>query len=40
MLEVIVRVSVGLNIIVIDNDWRYNLCGIHLQSQIELYPVS
>ena len=41
-LSLIVRVNVVLNrTVFVDSDWRFdNLCGSHLQSQSELYPVS
>ena len=40
-LNMIVRVKVALNGMVVDSDWCFNsLCGSHLQSQSELYHVS
>ena len=40
--SLIVWVNIVLNrTVVVDSDWRFdNLCGSHLQSQSELYPVS
>ena len=41
-LSLIVGVNVVLNrTVVVDSDWHFdNLCGSHLQSQIELYHAS